>query len=305
MGGSGKTPLVIYLARLLSKNGYRPAIVSRGYRGTSNKKTNIVSDGISIRMTAEQCGDEPCLIARTLPEVIVATGKRRLDPCNEVISRYGCDCIILDDGFQHLALARQIDLVLFDVDHFTGNSRVFPGGDLREPVSALGRATAFVLTGATGANGERAERCASLLQQRFAGIPVFLLSRRFSHVIRYSGSGPDFSEEQVALDELPDNLLCFCGIARPERFRDSLEKHGVSCPVIQTFGDHHTYTEADFAALLTCAQTAGAPGLITTEKDMTKIRSRWPGPLPIFAPSLEIPVDEEFDQHILAQMSTG
>lgn len=302
MGGSGKTPLVIYIARLLSEIGYKPAVISRGYRGNSRGKINIVSDGSKILMTSDQCGDEPYLVARSLSDVVVATGKRRLYPSKEVISRYGCDCIILDDGFQHLSIVRDIDLVLFDVDHFAGNSRVFPGGELREPVSALGRATAFILTGTTSRNTDRAKQCEKLLLDRFPTIPIYRLSRRFAHVVKYTGAGNDFSEDIIQLDDVPKDLLCFCGIALPERFYKSLEEHGICCIGRKTFGDHHAFTEKDINSLVLEARKTGASGLITTGKDITKIRAQWAGNTPVYTPHLEIPEAYQLNQYILAQL---
>ena len=136
MGGSGKTPMVQYLARLLQRHGFHPAVISRGYGGTANAKVNTVSDGSSVLLDAATAGDEPRFLAETLPGVPVLTGIVRRMPAQRAVEM-GADVLLLDDGFQHLQIVRDVNLVLFNTDRLAGNSRVFPGGDLREPVIAL------------------------------------------------------------------------------------------------------------------------------------------------------------------------
>jgi len=143
MGGTGKTPVVSHLATFLQGQGYRPAIISRGYGGEAGNRVNVVSDGKTIYLDAKQAGDEPRLLAETLPGIPVLTGIVRVLPCRHAIHAMGCNILLLDDGFQHLAVDRDINIVLFSAATLAGNSRVFPGGDLREPVSALRRADVF------------------------------------------------------------------------------------------------------------------------------------------------------------------
>ena len=129
MGGTGKTPTVKYLAGLLQERGYRPAIISRGYGGATNERVNIVSDGNAILLDADYVGDEPRMLAEALPDVFVLTGVVRKLPAARAVEM-GADVLILDDGFQHLAIQRDVDLVLFHADTLAGNSRVFPGGNV-------------------------------------------------------------------------------------------------------------------------------------------------------------------------------
>ena len=133
MGGTGKTPLVQYLAQLLQNEGWKPAIISRGYGGRAKDRVNVVSNGQQVLLDAVQAGDEPLLLAESLPGVPVLTGIVRHLPAREAIAM-GADVLVLDDGFQHLAVQRDVNLVLFNADRLAGNSRVFPGGELREPV---------------------------------------------------------------------------------------------------------------------------------------------------------------------------
>jgi tetraacyldisaccharide 4'-kinase len=300
MGGTGKTPLVIYLADLLRSRGYRPAVISRGYKGLSSNEVNIVCDRISLPADPQQVGDEPYLIADRLRDVVVMTGKKRHLPCRAAIDNFGCNVLILDDGFQHLAVARSLDLVLFDVDHFAGNSRVFPGGELREPISALRRCDAFVLTGATLDNQQRADACTHLLTTRFAGKPVIQVSRRYARFVRHemSSSGPRSSA--VDLADIPRPLSCFCAIARPERLAASLAALDIEISTFTWFTDHYRISETELAALTEKAVASGAQGLLTTEKDMTKLKRLLPRTtLPIFVPILEIPENRQLNNLVL------
>jgi tetraacyldisaccharide 4'-kinase len=303
MGGSGKTPLVLYIARLLLNGGWRPAVISRGYRGAADERTNIVSDGSKTLMSAKQAGDEPYLIAESLAGVVVATGKKRIHSCWEVAGNYSCNVILLDDGFQHLAVARQLNFALFDVQHFAGNSRVFPGGDLREPISALHRATAFVLTGATDKFAERTQRCRDVLAERFSGKPIFAVSREYSGADVHHPSGTTTSAGTISVPELPENLFCFCGIARPQRFVETLDEHGIELGGARFFPDHHDYSIEDIQELTSAAIQAGAAGFITTAKDMTKVCQFTEWSLPLYAPRLEIPANVELDDYITSALA--
>lgn len=271
MGGSGKTPFVVYLANFLQQKGFKPAVISRGYRGTSKEPFTIVSDGQSILSDALSSGDEPYLIAHSTHGVVVATGKKRIHPCKKVIESFNCDIILLDDAFQHLAVSRSIDLVLFDVHTFAGNSRVFPGGELREPVSALNRCDAFILTGVTESNQERTERCAELLAHKFTEKPIFKVSKFYPNAVKHTLVGSSISAAVMPLEDLPQNLFCICGIAKPERFRQSLKDAGISIGDFKIFPDHCLYTQDIVETLRYLVIETSADGILTTEKDMTKL----------------------------------
>ena len=299
MGGTGKTPMVIHLAKLLSARGFKVAIVSRGYRGTAKGPVNIVSDGTEIFMTAEQAGDEPFLLSSRLKGTVVATGRNRHLAVDEVIRSFECDLILLDDGFQHLKMKRDIDLVLFDADHFAGTSRVFPGGELREPVSALNRCDAFVLTGVSEQNSERASKCKGLLQERFEGKPVFQVSPIYVQFLHYVIFPSSIKKSVVDLSEIPNNLFGFSGIAGADRFYIMLEQQGIVLKGTKTFIDHHEYQVDDIKDLLRLASRAGANGFITTEKDMVKLSYMHQAPLPFYVPILEYARNESLETFIL------
>jgi tetraacyldisaccharide 4'-kinase len=265
MGGTGKTPTVAYIAQYLHSIGQRPAIISRGYGGTATAAVNLVSDGNQIYLNAHQAGDEPYMLACDLKHIPVLTGKIRLHPCRHAIETLGCSVLILDDGFQHISIARDIDLVLFNATTLAGNSRVFPGGELREPISALLRCSAFLLTGITDSNRIRAERFAELLQQRFPGKQVFTSS--LEAVV----------PEPLQADRRPGEQFipayAFCAIAHPGRFFSTLAS--LDIPVIgrHAFRDHHRYSQHEIDAICQSAVRAGAKSLITTEKDRVKLEN--------------------------------
>lgn len=288
MGGSGKTPLVAHIARMLLQNGSRPAIISRGYGGAAKEAVNIVSDGKSLLLDARSAGDEPRLLAESLPGVPVLTGRVRKFPARRAIEM-GADVLILDDGFQHLALKRDLDLVLFHADTLAGNSRVFPGGDLREPVKALQRCHAFVLTYVCPRNRERADRFAALLGERFPEKPVFFTSQSPEGLVHRSASGLLVPEDRP----LSGKVYGFCAIAQPESFRRTLLDLGLEVVGFDSFIDHYAYREKDMSKICGRALEKGARALVVTEKDMVKLGSFTPE-LPLYALRSGVKVEQGF-----------
>jgi tetraacyldisaccharide 4'-kinase len=295
MGGTGKTPIVRYIARLLEKNRYKPAIISRGYGGKANRKVNVVSDGRTVYLDAGQAGDEPLLLAESLPGIPVITGVVRSFPCRFAIENFGSDILILDDGFQHLSVFRDLDLVLFNASTLAGNHRVFPGGELREPFSALARAHAFLLTGITDALKPQTEGFGRFLQENFPDRPVF--------VSTYTplGCREKNSLAPLSLDSLPSPLHGFCGIAEPSRFQDTLVNCGLQLSGFTALKDHQSYSPELLEKIVGFAKTAGAMGLITTEKDMVKLHTL-SSPLPIFSLSMAVDINETFSDFLLRKL---
>ncbi len=290
LGGSGKTPTVQHIAGLLLKEGYRPAIISRGYGGKAKDTVNIVSDGVKILLSPALAGDEPYLLAQSLPDVPVLTGRRRIFPCQHAIDRFKSDVLILDDGFQHLTVKRNLDIVLFDSSALAGNSRVFPGGPLREPISALNRSHGFLLTGQDLKNQERANRFSNLLQQRFPDRPVFK-----SSIASYEILGPDGT---VLKDSTAKSFFGFCGIANPSRFAKSLANVGIELASFQVLKDHTPYNQSLVANLCKKASECGAKNLITTEKDAVKLQ-KYTLTLPLHVLRVQHQVEKSFDLFLL------
>jgi tetraacyldisaccharide 4'-kinase len=266
VGGTGKTPCVIYLAQMLGRLGYRPAVLSRGYGGKNPQPVNIVSDGRTIFLDAKQAGDEPLLIARTLPGVPVLTGARRSLTGQAAIERFGAQVLICDDAFQHRQIRRDINIVLLDAQRPFGNGHLLPRGGLREPLSGLRRADCLMLT--------RDEQSRTLHPEieRLAsgGIPVFRAVHRLREIVIPS------KNEHLAPGALAGKKVCaFSGIARPESFRRVLQEAGADILSFIDFPDHHPYNRSDLKFLEDSFCPLGADFCLTTEKDAVRLAA-WP-----------------------------
>ncbi len=293
LGGTGKTPTVCHITKLLLQLGYHPAIISRGYGGKAKQKVNVVSDGRTILLTPEQAGDEPYMLAEALPGVPVLTGTRRIYPCRRAINNYNADVLILDDGFQHLSIKRDLDFVLFDATVLSGNNRIFPGGILREPFSALNRCDAFIITGIIANNKEQANQFGTFLKSRFSTKPVFFSSLgsvkiecRDHHDLGSKAEGPFFA---------------FCGIANPSRFHDSLTTLSIRQSGFLALPDHVPYTQAMMTDICRQAVASGAQQLITTQKDFVKIKN-FHSPLPRNVVEISVQTRDDFDLFISKSM---
>jgi len=293
LGGTGKTPTVQHLAKLLVEHGYQPAIVCRGYGGKAKEAVNIVSDGKNVFLTAVLSGDEPNLHAHSVPGVPVLTGKRRIFPSRYATQQFNCDVIILDDGFQHLSVKRDLDVILFDSTALAGNSRVFPGGPLREPISALNRCHAFLLTGQNLSKQARTRQFANLLKQKFPERPVFLSSVNTARLLEQNG--------KVSHNGGTKKLFGFCGIANPLRFERSLLNLGVQLVGFQTLKDHSAYSQPLVAHLCDRAAERGAQALVTTEKDFIKLRDLKLS-LPLYVLKVQQSIDQDFDHFVLEML---
>lgn len=289
MGGTGKTPLVLYVTRYLLGLGRKPAIVSRGYGGRAGGPVHVVSDGSRILLSPALAGDEPVMLAGAVPEAPVLIAPRRIHACRRAVSEFGADVIVMDDGFQHLAVRRDVDLVLFGAGTFLGSGWVFPGGELREPFSALKRAHAFVVTGVDNDNREEVNAFRRLLKWVFPEKPVF--NGEYLPVsLLHSKEKRAFAIDRAR--KIP--LFGFAGIARPEAFRRTLERERFLLAGFKAFPDHHRYTAEDVDSLVEAALARRARALITTEKDFVKLRPFF-AEFPILALKIELLMDEDFD----------
>ncbi|NOY52864.1 MAG: tetraacyldisaccharide 4'-kinase [Deltaproteobacteria bacterium] len=282
-GGSGKTPLVIEIVQRFSGEGLRSAVLSRGYRGNSRAPVNLVSDTTRILMDAAGAGDEPFLMARKLPGTPVITGKDRYTAGMEALQRFEIDLFLLDDGFQHLPLKREMNILLMDGQNPFGSGRCLPGGDLREGPSALRRADLILFAGSP-AEADRNH--------------IHRLAPRASfHSVRFEATGvTDLGLKPAApLSFLKGKtLFAFAGIARPGRFYETLEQVGVILQGRRSFPDHHNYRPEELRALLNEGKDRQAEGLITTEKDAVRITS-FPAGLPLHVLQLGVILDNPKD----------
>ncbi len=303
LGGTGKTPMVQYVARLLQKQGIRSAIISRGYGGKAKKAVNIVSDENQFYLDAEMAGDEPRFLAETLPGIPVLTGVVRKLPALKAIEM-GAEVLILDDGFQHIQVKRDINLVLFNADALAGNSRVFPGGDLREPVAALHRATDFILTGVNDENRQRALQFGALLEKKFPAVPINFSGYTPESLVKLNTDGKIVAADSS--EPLEQKCYGFCGIARPDSFRQTLDRQQYNIVGFSSFSDHQKYATASLQRIADKAKELGAGILLTTEKDLIKLSRLFSDiDLPIFAQRMQIDVSSEFDAFILETLASS
>lgn len=257
VGGTGKTPLVAWIARDVLGMGLVPAVVSRGYGGTAGPGPLVVSNGEGPRVNARACGDEPHLLARSLPGTIVVVGSDRVEGARAA-ARAGAGVVILDDGFQHRRLARDLDVVVLDGRAPFDGGHLLPRGSLREPPAGLRRAHVVVLT-RLGERDPAAGPIHAVKAEGFTG-----------PVVRAGHRSTGFYDVGGALAAAPRRALAFCGIGDPELFRADLAQAGVEPARFQAFRDHHPYTVAAWDALAAEARATGVP-LVTTDKDLSRL----------------------------------
>lgn len=301
LGGTGKTPLVQHIAKLLQRNNRKPAILSRGYKGSATAAVNVVSDTRATLLNAAEAGDEPRLLAEKLPGIPVITGKKRFVTGRFAIDSFKADTLILDDGFQHMALARNLDLVLFNARQRLGNGRVLPGGELREPLTALKRADAFIITDMAFPPQDReAKDFIDLLAALHPEKPIFTSSYQPEKMLTMMHQGKNEAIPQLEAGRIP--LFGFCGIAGPESFRKTLETSGMRLTGFREFADHHTYSNDDLRSLIGHAQKTGAKGLVTTEKDLVKLRDTFPREFLLLVQPVKLQIGEDFDRFVLSHL---
>jgi len=263
-GGTGKTPMTLWLCRFLAENGFHPAVLSRGYGRKSREPAAVPTGSGDLSALSRIFGDEPVLMAERLHGVPVWVGRERLASGKAALEKGGVDIFVLDDGFQHLALDRDLDIVLLDCRSPFGNGFLLPRGPLREPVSSLERADALILTHADCE--QRVAEIKENLEKAFPGKPVFACRHRLSGFRMASGGRV-----------LPHDILKgvkavgFAGIAGPEGFFQSLEKERIQLCGCFSFSDHYRYTEADLLRIVESATRSKAEIIITTAKDFVRV----------------------------------
>jgi tetraacyldisaccharide 4'-kinase len=268
-GGTGKTPAAITIAGWARDEGYNVAVLSRGYRGSYNKRVFVVSDGHDIKAGPDQAGDEPFLMARRLNGVPVLVSKDRYLAGLIAHERFGTDFFILDDGFQHLILKRDLDIVLIDASNPFGNGHLLPWGPLREPVKQLQRADAVIFSRyGSGHSGDDTEKA---LKERLEEKVFFMADHRPEKVVfpfKDSAYGPEFLKGK--------RIAAFAGIARPDSFRETLISLGADLVSFKGFKDHYLFSVDEFRGLVAEKESRGAEYLMSTEKDWVRLEGLIP-----------------------------
>jgi tetraacyldisaccharide 4'-kinase len=261
-GGTGKTPLVEWIAKTVARDGRKVCILTRGYGRENPQRQVVVSDGQTILATPNEAGDEPYLLAtKLLGSAAVISDADRISAGRYAIEHLGSDCFVLDDGFQHLRLARDLNIVTIDAtnpwgdgEKLSGSGQLLPHGRLREPLSGLSRADCVVLTRCDQA--EEIEPLQAQIRALVRGRPIFqsTMSASYAQVV----AGP---------------VAAFCAVGNAESFFTQVRNSGYEIVFQKAFRDHHGYSQQDVNSLVRSAREAGAQSLITTAKDAVKLRS--------------------------------
>jgi tetraacyldisaccharide 4'-kinase len=262
VGGTGKTPMVLWLAEKLIAEGQHPAILTRGYRGSSPRNDGGLPASDEVALLRSRLGGHAQL----------GVGKDRY-ASGQVLQRHGAKWFILDDGFQHLALQRDADVVLIDGRDPFGGGKLLPCGRLREPPAALRRASVVVIT-----RSEHAPAVESLVR-RNTQAPIFYAQAELQTVLR----APALAVEWPLAERAAARVFAFCGIGNPGAFFGDLRRWGFSVAGERSFRDHHRYSPSDLAALERAAEAVRADALICTEKDVFNLRDTGAGRLPVYA----------------------
>ena len=277
-GGTGKTPLVEWVARTVAASGKKVCILTRGYGRDNPDRRVVVSDGKTVFASPSEAGDEPFLLATNLLGIAaVIADADRVAAGRHAIARFDTDCFILDDGFQHLRLERNLNIVTIDATNPWGGGHLLPYGRLREPLSSLSRADCVVIT--------RADQSTDVpvLDEKVrlltGNAPLFHLRMRVMRVKKLNNA-PEMIEPPLA---------AFCAIGNPRSFFNQLEHEVV---FQKAFPDHHRYTRRDIDSLIDDAKRAGARSLVTTAKDAVKLQSI-PFSFPCYVLEIEPQIENE------------
>ncbi len=305
VGGSGKTPMAVYLAKLLKRSGFRPVVISRGYKGAMEGRGGIVSSGTRILAGPELAGDEPYMMASVLCGIPVVVGADRFKAGKTAVDFFSPDAIILDDAFQHRRLYRDLDLVLVDAEKGFGNGHLLPRGILREPIEALERADAVILSGSERGRQQNEAEIAGVIPR---DMPVFRSVRRAclccveKNGVKKNVDGPD-CRYGASLDLLRGRrAFAFSGIAGNKDFKRMTRELGCSMAGFVEFPDHYFYTAADLQQVADLAGRSGADCLVTTRKDYVRVSGRVPGGLELLVMDVHVdfgPDRERFESYLM------
>ena len=273
-GGTGKTPVVIWIAKYLQSEGFQVGVLLRGYGREDRHSTLVVSDGKQILTSLTESGDEARMIARKLPGVPVVVGSDRYTTGLEVIQlwKHTNGVLILDDGFQRRQLARDLDILTIDSTQPFGTGRLLPAGTLREPKTALKRTDVLLLTRtdltAESINFEQFEQGKQVFQTCHQPKRLYQLSTSSDR------SEPSERDQECALGLLEgQRILAVCGIGNPEAFAGTLHQFEPKAVELLAFPDHHHYSLADLNDIITRARDIGVNIVVTTEKDSQKLEA--------------------------------
>jgi tetraacyldisaccharide 4'-kinase len=293
-GGTGKTPLVEWTARAVAHEGRRACVLTRGYGRADERRRVVVSDGERVKADVRESGDEPRLLAEQLLGVAaVVCDRDRVAAARWARETLGAEVFILDDGFQHMKIARNLDIVTLDATAPWGGGHMLPRGCLREPREGLARADCVVITRSdmTGDLDELRAEAAQLIGARASVIASRVRTRglRLLSGAAETHSGANVELESVAVRQ---SAAAFCAIGNPKAFFEQLRREGFELRHTRAFPDHHDYRDSDLAAFVREAEQSGARVLLTTAKDAVKLRGR-SFPLPCYVVEIGLEFEDE------------
>ena len=330
VGGTGKTPAIIAIAKHLQREGMRVAILLRGYKRHVREKVTIVSDGEKVCASPVESGDEAYMLAKHLRSVPIIVGKRRYSAGQVALERFQVDVLLLDDGFQHRQLARDVDILTIPTTHpFGSPEQLLPAGTLREPLTALRRADLILLTHADISN--ISAHIKKLVKPLAPNTPVLTSTHQPTHLyslaVSRQPSAVSRQQESLVAGENDSNrhnalltadsrllianvkelkgkrVLAVCGIGNPDAFVATLTRCSVANVELLAFPDHHVYTETDKQQIETTFQETAADMIVITQKDEQKLADfvdNWKLPIVVLAVGLVITEgDEAFNDVLL------
>jgi tetraacyldisaccharide 4'-kinase len=289
LGGAGKTPMADYIARYLKSEGHSVAILTRGYARESSGM-RVLNDPSTDTVAAgsyREFGDEPLMLARALPDIPIIVNKQRFEAGRWAERRLGSEVLVLDDAYQHLALARDLNILLIDATDPLGGFEMPPFGRLREPLYGIKRADAIIVT--------RADRPFDQGQTQaifkyYCGdkVPVMYFYSTITK-LRHLATGEVYDAKSFA----GWNVAVACGIGNPQAFAEDILQVGINIVSESFFGDHYGFKQEDLDRITRAARDAGADAIVTTEKDAVRLEGLTHGDVPIYAAQLEIQSDDE------------
>lgn len=270
VGGTGKTPAAVLISDCLYRQGYDVALLNRGYRSQKEYDVSVMSDGEHVLLTAAEGGDEAFLMACSLPGIPVLVGRKRKESGQMAVSRFGAQILVLDDGFQHWQLHRDLDIVLVDSTNPFGNGHLIPRGILREPLPHLERAGLFILTKCDQARRESVDAVYGVLRQHNRTAPI----AESVHRPKWCVSFADWNRlgDKSACRPLPEgtSVVVVSALGNPASFEETVCAFGYTIADVLRYDDHHQYERGDIAVIKEKSETLGA-AVVTTEKDAVKI----------------------------------
>ncbi|MBU4054585.1 MAG: tetraacyldisaccharide 4'-kinase [Proteobacteria bacterium] len=311
VGGTGKTPMTIYISELLRKQGFKVCVITRGYRGKAERKGGIAGDGQAIFMSPDIAGDEPFMMARTLTNIPVLVGRNRFQSGMTAIHQFGAEVIVLDDAFQHRKLFRDVDIVLLDGKAPLGIGKPLPMGRLREPVEALSRSHAVVFTRSEPNDSGKGDDPSIPIRNILKKQPIFhSMHLPHIHAMIQAGemkAGLPEVQTALALESLEGkSVIAFSGLAENHHFKNTLLEHGLDVVGFYDFKDHHVYSKEDLQTLIGTASRSRVEYLVTTEKDFVKLPDdmAWPVALVVVGVKISMGSEEkDFELFLMSQLS--